>query len=213
MTDVVVCMPWRPQPDRMAAAARVTAFWEHHGFPVQTADATSEGWNLSEARNRAVTAAQVGIVIVADADTIPDIAAVHRAVKRVVSGERGVIWPFTMYRHIPGEWADRPDLLAAPIDQLYRRSVGGLFVTSTETYWELGGMDENFVGWGYEDSAFHVVALTLSKVRREEAVVFSFNHSVPCNRNLKTNPNSKLYDRYRAAMFNSAKMRKLIETR
>lgn len=210
MTNATVCMPWRPQPDRLAAHQRVRDFWDHHGFPVVEADATSVDWNLSQARNRAVTAAAAPICIVADADTIPDIAAVHRAVKRIKHGERGVIWPFTMYRHIPGEWAQRADLLAAPIDQLYRRSVGGLFVVSAHTYWELGGMDERFVGWGYEDNAFHIAALTLSKVRREEGVVFSFNHSVECNRNLRGNPNVVLYDKYRAAQFNSARMRVLI---
>lgn len=196
----------------MEAKHRVVDFWMHHGFRVTISDSRAGPFNLSQARNTAARVACMSkttdVLIMADADTIPDIAAVHRAVDKAHS-EGMVVWPFTEYRHIPGEWVSRADLMAAPITQRYTRSVGGLFVVRPDVFWELGGNDERFVGWGYEDSAFHVVVTTMAKVRRENGIVFSFDHQA--ERNLTpTNPNRDLYQQYRAAMFNRQKIGELI---
>ena len=118
---------------------------------------------MAEARNNAVHQIITPLVIVADADAIPDVGAVHAA----LANEDGVTWPFTQYRHIPNEYALKPDLMTAPIDRTYRNTVGGCFITHTDHYWELGGMDEQFDRrWGYEDNAFADVVNTLSTMHR-----------------------------------------------
>lgn len=209
--DATVCMPWRPAPDRMAAYARVTAFWKHHGLPIVEADSTPAlAFSLAEARNRAVRQAETEYVIVADADTIPDIGAVTRA----LTMPDGVTWPFTHYRHIPAEWVDHPDLMTAPVDQAYRNSVGGLLVCRRETYWRLGGMDDRFERcWGYEDNAFHAAAATLAKVNRLPGTVFSFNHTVAGTGRDMTprNPNRHRYELYKFANGKPHLMRELIK--
>lgn len=185
---------------------RVQAFWQHHGFPIITADSDpTQPFHICEARNNAARQANTAHLIIADADTIPDIGAVHQALTL-----DGITWPFTEYRHIPATYTDQADLMSAPADQTYRNSVGGLLVTPSETYWELGGMDERFHRrWGYEDNAFALAAKTLSKARRIDGIVFSFNHSA--DRDLSTdNPNRHRYELYKFAAGRPEIMRELI---
>jgi hypothetical protein len=208
MINATVCIPWRPAPDRMAAYARVTGFWKHHGLPIVEADSTpGVGFSLAEARNRAVRQANTDVIIVADADTIPDIGTVIAA----VSNPDGVIWPFKEYRHIAAELVDSADLMRAPAERTYGASVGGILVCQRDTYWRLGGMDERFERrWGYEDSAFHLVAQTMSTVKRLPGIVFSFNHDVagPGRDMSEDNPNRARYELYK---FASSKPRLMTE--
>jgi hypothetical protein len=206
-TDTTVAIPWRPQPDRLDAYRRVTAFWQHHGFPTVTADSNPTlPFSLAEARNNAVHKVKTSQVIVADADAIPDIAAIHTALDNT-----GVTWPFNEYRHIPGTYANNPDLMTAPIDRLYRNSVGGCIVTHTATYWTLGGMDERFDRrWGYEDNAFHAVVTTLSTAHRVPGILFSFNHTAE-REMTHDNPNRWRADLYKYAAGTPQLIRELIK--
>lgn len=201
-----VCIPYRATNDRKLAFARVHAFWTYHGFPVVTGDSDHEQFNLAAARNAAVRKAKTSHVIVADADTIPDIEQVYLAL-----GTPGITWPFAEYRHIPGECVSRNDLMTAPIDRTYRRSVGGLFVCSSDDYWDVGGQDERFSrGWGYEDNAFYLAAATLSSTHRPgHGIVFSFNHSQ--DRDMSAaNPHKVRYELYRMCQGQPDLMRELI---
>lgn len=187
-------MPWRPQPDRLKAHNRIRKFWQHFGFHVIEAD--SDPWqpfSIAVARNNAVRRATTDTVIVADADSLPDIASVLAAVE---DSRGGVTYPYETFKHIDGGWSDKADLLAAPVDQTYNRSVGGMFITRRETYWRVGGMDEMFHPvWGYEDNAFALAAQTLVGIHRQPGNLLSFNHSA--NRDLSQgNPNKARYALY-----------------
>lgn len=206
-----VCIPWRAQPDRIAAQERVVTFWEHHGFPVILDDSCpkQDAFNISQARNNAVEQAETDVVIVADADTIPDLGAVQRAVNRI--HDDLVIWPFDLYRHISAEAVQSPDLHTAPVEREYRSSVGGLFVINQRTYWGLGGQDERFESrWGYEDTCFRMAAITLANVDREVATIYSFNHAA--DRDLsENNPNYWRWQLYRNATHYPQMMRELLK--
>jgi glycosyltransferase involved in cell wall biosynthesis len=206
-TDATVCIPYRATPDRVAAYRRVRAFWKHHGFPVVTGDSGSETFNLAASRNAAVRKAKTRNVIVADADTIPDIEQVY-----VALDTSGITWPFAEYRHIPGECVKRSDLMLAPVDRYYSASVGGLFVCSVDDYWAAGGMDERFShrSWGYDDSAFYLAARTFGLANRtSHGIVFSFNHSA--DRDMTNdNPHKTRYQLYRMCDGHPDLMRELI---
>jgi hypothetical protein len=191
MPDVTVAIPWRQQLDRIKPYKRVTAFWTHHGFPIVTADSNPTlAFSLAEARNNAVAKVTTPLVIVADADTIPDIGAVHAA----LANENGVTWPFHQYRHIPNEYADKADLM-----------------TTFDEYWRLGGMDERFDRrWGYEDNAFHHVVTTLSTEHRIPGILFSFNHAAD-REMTHDNPNRHRADLYKYATQKPELMRELIK--
>lgn len=206
-TSATVCIPYRATPDRVAAYKRVRAFWKHHGFPVVTGDSGSDIFNLAASRNAAVRKAKTRNIIVADADTIPDIEQVY-----VALDTPGITWPFAEYRHIPGECVKRSDLMLAPVDRYYSASVGGLFVCSVDDYWAAGGMDERFShrSWGYDDSAFYLAARTFGLANRPaDGIVFSFNHSAERDMT-DDNPHKTRYQLYRMCDNRPDLMRELI---
>jgi hypothetical protein len=208
MPDVTVAIPWRPKPDRIHAHTRIREFWHHHRFHVIEADSHPDlPFSLAEARNNAVHKVTTPQVIVADADALPDIAAIYAALEI----KDGVIWPFTEYRHIPGHYADKADLMTAPVDRIYRNSVGGILTTHTDTYWSMGGMDERFDRrWGYEDNAFRDVVTTLSVMHRTPGILFSFNHAAD-REMTHDNPNRWRADLYKYAAGTPGLMRELIK--
>lgn len=169
---MTVCIPWRPTADRTPAFTRVRAWWQEHGFRIVTADSNHEMFNVSASRNAAVAVSRTSTIIVADADTIPDLHALHTA----LDDPNGVVYPFDAYRYLLPEALTAPDLNVAPFEREYRASVGGLLVTTQETFWHIGGFDEGFLNWGYEDNAFQLTAQTLSQVRRVPGIVYAYAH-------------------------------------
>lgn len=120
------------------------------------------------------------IVIIADADTIPDnISQIHMAVSLVVNNFADVVWPFTEYYHIDKDWATKDDFKSAPVQQFYSDSPGGIFVTCKESLRCLGGFDERFTpgAMGYDDTSFKMAADTLAATARVPGKVYSFNHA------------------------------------
>jgi hypothetical protein len=159
----------------MAPYRKVRKFWRQTGWPVVTADSDTEIFNLSKARNNAVRKAKTEVVIVADADTIPPLDSVITAVNTPI----GVIWPHERWVLIPAEYAKRPfeDFPQAPTIIEYEKGLGGVMVTTAEEYWRVGGMPEEFEGWGFEDCAFHLIASTLSYFQRIGGTAYSINHN------------------------------------
>ena len=111
LNDVAVCIPWRAQPSRIPAYQLVRQFWERMGWPVYEADSGDGPFNRSRARNLAVRRVDSDIVILADADTLPEIAPVRKAVNTI--GEEAV-WPFTSFRLIDHAYVMRADFREAP---------------------------------------------------------------------------------------------------
>lgn len=210
MPTADVCIPWRAQPDRIAAHDRVIDFWNYHGFtPIEGNSHARKPFSICEARNKAVAESKADVIVLSDADTIPDIAKVLTAIESVGSDE--VIYPFTWYRHIAADAVTSRDLHAAHVDKEYRNSVGGTMVIRRDTYLKWGGMDERFEPrWGYEDSAFALAARTLGKVTRTDGYVYSFNHSA--DRDLSdSNPNKARYELYKHVANRPHLMRELVK--
>jgi hypothetical protein len=177
--QATVCIPWRPSPSRIAPFHRVTQFWNQFGWPIITADSDSEIFSLSQARNNAVQQATTNTIIIADADTLIDPANILHA----AANPTGICWPFDTYHILSTKY------LNTPFDQLPHTphintwdgdgsaGVGGIIVTTTTEYWRLGGQPPEFYGWGYEDTAFTMIARTLSTVRRLPGNVYAFEHN------------------------------------
>ncbi|QAX93509.1 glycosyltransferase [Mycobacterium phage Stubby] len=225
-----VAIPYRPQPGREQAFELVQRWWKAWGFDVFVADSDPAlPFSLSEARNNAVRLMDQselgpGVVIVCDADTIPQRMVIQKAIQ--IASEPGhVVYPFTDYRYINNQWAAQAEhvnndtlcetdfSVATPI-WTKEHSVGGILVTHSKTYWELGGMDEKFERcWGFEDNAFVAVADTLAKVIRLDGQVYSFSHDVEgAGRDWsKLNPNYWRNELYRMCWGNTKLMRELIK--
>ena len=199
MSDATVCMPWRAQPDRIAAYERVTKYWEDHGFTVVTADSNPVlPFVCNEARNNAAMEADTPIIIMADADTLPDhIDQITAGIKAITADEplADIVYPFTMYRYIDGSWASRPDEdFRSPdniIGETYN-SPGGILIARAADFWDIGGFDERFIpgASGFDDTAFYYAAQTLKTVLRIYGTVWSFDHPMSVERKYDdTNPN------------------------
>lgn len=178
-----VCIPWRPSPSRIKPYEAVRRYWAENfpDWPVVTADAGGEIFNLGASRNRAVEKAETDVVMLCDADTI---VLPAENVQIAVDDPVGICWPAKIWKLIPAEYADRPfeQFPGAPALIEYPEGLGGCAVATREEYWRLGGQPEEFCdGWGSEDKAFHAVATTLSTYRRIGGTAYSIEH----NQNLR----------------------------
>jgi hypothetical protein len=185
--DATVCIPWRPSPARLAAFDRVQRFWEMFGWPVIAADSDTEIFSLAQARNNAVRMARTPVVVIADADTLVDPLNIMRAVADPV----GIWWPFTKYRVLSPDYLNTPpdQLASCPYENTWdgagELGVGGCMVCTRKEYWRLGGQPPEFIGWGWEDTAFTLIVRTLSRARRLRGSVYAFEHNKPVDESEK----------------------------
>jgi len=176
--DATVAIPWRPTPERIPTHDRVVKFWHDHGFDVIEADSDpAKPWLAGQARNNAVRAATTDIVIVMDADMIVhDIRQIDAAVIKAAQGF--VVWPYTVYRAIPAACVDEDDLYGCEVlvESANEHPCG--IVARRDVYWDLGGYDEGFTPgvWGWEDTAFAMVARTLAPHGRIHGLLYAFDH-------------------------------------
>lgn len=130
-------------------------------------------FNRSEARNNAFRASDADILLVADADTVVQPDAIRGAVRLIGNGAPWVIpyreqaGYYSLSRNAttrildldpgsdipepsdPDDWEHKH---ASPADPL--PSWAGLLVLPRKAWEAVGGYDEAFLGWGYEDVAF-----------------------------------------------------------
>lgn len=81
-------------------------------------------------------------------------------------------------------------------------SNGGVLFINAKVYWDLGGYDPRFIGWGGEDDAFHEKVKHFYKIVRPNSRMLHLNHSKATHSSV-TNPfynnNYKMYVEYRKA--------------
>lgn len=143
-------------------------------FLVRCVQVPGEPMPLAAARNRAAEVAESDVLAFLDVDCIPDPEFVRRAVEAHVHDREGVFLPEV--RYLPGSdagWlasngAPDYDLLAStgarhpskrPLDDTSFDSIadfgelwGLAFIMSSETWAAAGGMDEDYIGYGAEET-------------------------------------------------------------
>lgn len=212
MPELAVVIPWRPTPDRLRARDCVDAWWrQEFGIePIYVDGPAERSFNLAAARNEGFRQADADVVVACDADTVPEVGPILQATTFARSG--AVVFPYARYHYL-GD-ADPVmamyDLPACPVERTYRNSWGGIFVATPETYWAVGGQDERFRQWGYEDDGFRLAAQVLAKVVRTEGSVYSFGHSGDHRVMGPENPGAHRAALYRFARTDARVMRELI---
>lgn len=165
-TDLVVVVPWRPTPDRLPAFRLATEQWEAQGFIVEPVDSGHARFNLAASRNagmRLTEALEQDVAIISDADTFCDVDAVYAAIDAARSSG-SVHLPYTEYRSLGMEGMGQMDYGLAPEKCIYFPidiACSGVYVSTPETWWSIGGMDERFTVWAPEDWAFRLAHETL----------------------------------------------------
>lgn len=214
---VTIVIPWRPQPSRLAAFDAVVAWYRDAlgDVPVLIVDSDDEVFNLARCRNLGVgrLADPREVVVIGDADTIPERAALLEAIDAARTSGR-VHLPYTEYRWLGASGTAEFGAGAALEDcshEVVRGACSGVYVTTPETWASHGGQDERFRGWGFEDAAWHVAHETLlgEPPRRHVGRVYALHHVAEVREGPHYEANAALMARYRAAATPDA-MRQLL---
>ncbi len=173
MTEVSVLIPWRSD-----GAHRERSFdwarrrWETllPGAELVVCDDPNEPFSRGHARNLAFEQSSGEVVVVADADTtVGSAATLAKAIEMAAAGEW--VLPYETYFNATEEHTQEL-LRLAPGDELHEPvtwefrltdSISGALVMPREAFRTVGGYDERFIGWGYEDRAFAIALDTLWK--------------------------------------------------
>jgi hypothetical protein len=175
-----VMVPWRSTPSRVPLKQAVDKWWQDNfGITTIACDSNLQPFNLSAARNECVKQSPTEVMVVTDADCLVDVPALLSALKQ--ANETGLAQlPYVGTRLVDEKGTQeyikgRPIELCDAIEM--SGSVGGIMVT-TKTTWALhGGQDERFIGWGYEDEAWHLCHQTLlGQVQRHEGSLYFLRH-------------------------------------
>lgn len=177
-------------------------------------DSGHEPFNRAASRNRAFAGPGVASVWIAcDADVLVQPEPLRAAVAAATDGKMHL--PYTSCRML-SRAGSRSVLGGGPPSVAHTwyvspNSVGGCVVVTYDTWRDVGGWDERFVGWGFEDTAFWAAVDTLYGTVRHEGVLYDLWH--PDGREIgspRYMEGKALCDRYTAAQGDSTAMRALI---
>ena len=147
MTNLVV-IPWRPAPSRIAAFERLVDWYERElpEFRIETIDSDDDVFVLARTRNLAIAglADHDDVVVVNDADTLPEPGALREAVA-AAPGSGRVHLPYTSYHWLGPEGSAELAEGAAPAEcsfVLVHGACSGVYVTTRRTWEAHGGQDE-----------------------------------------------------------------------
>jgi hypothetical protein len=161
---VVTLIPWRGGDRyREKVWEFVQPKLEDLGFPVYTGDSEGEWARAAAVNNAAKAAGEWDVALVGDADTILERGPVERALT-LVNRTRGAARPHDR-RWMLSSIATR-FVMHNGLERLGERHLsdsapgGGALVIHRRAYEGVGGYDESYVGWGYEDTAMDIRLLT-----------------------------------------------------
>lgn len=221
MIAPALCIPYRGTTvDRRVAfkyVAETLQAW-FPDSPLIVGDVAGDKFSRAGSRNAAVTeavgVAGASVVIVCDADTLPERSALYEAVEAATDGRMHL--PYTKFMSLSREatldmvYLDGDPLSYTP-EFTSDTSVGGCFVMLADSYYEVGCQDTGFVGWGGEDVAFAFACETfLGENIRHTGNAVGLYHPTDMRRGtVEYNRMIQRQDKYRRARGNPIAMRSL----
>jgi len=210
-----VIIPYRRAPGRSRLYFWVLAWWEAN-FPdaqICVADTADIAFNRGGARNHGVEMSAWDLLCLADADTVPQVAAVSESLEAVAEREAPWALPYRTYYNLGEEATDRvlrypvgssvPEPGTEDVEHTLTDSVAGCVILRRDLFDEVGGYDPRFMGWGGEDVAFaRTLDLVAGARRRSDSHLCHLWHPIP-ERSTFDGPqwpaNGSLQRRYQAA--------------
>lgn len=140
---------------------------QHIHLPHPT-DAT--GWHKSWAYNVGVAQAKANIVVCHDGDILVPSRYAQEIIKHLRNGENDVVhlqrFLFCLNQGDTEGIFVTPDFLVRCVPERVRQNwQGGTLAISKEAFYQIGGYDQRFVGWGGEDNEFFDRCRTLRAFR------------------------------------------------
>ena len=197
-------MIWRPTPDRTGPFNLAREFWANYG-PVRFFDSGHPAFNRAASRNLAVRQGERSgsyKMVIADADCIPDPDGFAEACEQ--ADDTAI--------HLPYTTCVVHDRHGKELGE-FGFTCGGIYITTSNAWWGLGGQDERFTKWAPEDMAFSLAHETIygKPLQRHPGKLISLGHEADPDRHEDTDddPLVQLYRRYEAANGDRAKMEAL----
>ncbi len=164
--EIVIVPCYGRDPVRAANADRVLEHLRLAGFRTLIAS-PSLGQSMSHARNLGAEISghepsPARILVFNDADSIVPPRQILEAVHQADTAP-GLVYAYDLYYRL-----DRDGRIA---DELFSPPSAGCVAISRDCFWEAGGFDQRFVGWGYEDVEFAQRCQRLWPVRRVGGVL------------------------------------------
>lgn len=228
---ISVLIPWRTddgQRDRVLdwILRRYALMWPEVQVVLGTND--DEPFNRSSARNNAAEQADGDVFVIADADTIvPDFGRLTWAAHAVDSGLAPWIVPYAENQYFNLSMGATESLLGmepdVPLAMNPRFAIAwehkitswaGALVLTRSAFEAVGGYDERFNGWGYEDNSFRYAMDTLvGPHERLDGAAWHLWHPIAEGTNFDQPHikfNRELYERYTSAQGKPAYMRQVV---
>lgn len=181
---VCVLVPYRPDGGRRDILWRfVRARWEreHPDWPIHVGEHLDGPFNRSAALNAAARdAGDWDAAVILDADAIIDAEQVAGAVRKAHALDVFVI-AYTRYCYVNRKMSDA--IMGGyggdwwPGVEWSMTNTCSTVVTVSRRLWDrVGGFDEGFIGWGFEDCAFSVACAALGGRYRVAGEVWHLWH-------------------------------------
>lgn len=178
-------IPWRETPSRIKPLEMVLDWYKTNlpDIEIIYADKPGEFWCASGSRNLGVRKAQEAhcdVVILNDADTLPELAPLLEAIEQCQTD--GMVHnPYRLCKYFDMRMSE---LIYSGMDMrvlkhtLYTEANGGIWVCTPETWWSVGGMDEKFLQWGGEDNVFELAHTVIkgSKLVKHDGTIHCLGH-------------------------------------
>ncbi|MEE2815281.1 hypothetical protein [Microbacterium sp. nov. GSS16] len=213
-----IVIPWRPAPSRIDAFERVVAWYRETlpQIPLQTVDTGDTPFVLAACRNAAMrNAAADEVVVVGDADTIPEREPLIAAI-RAAADSPFVHLPYDEYRWLgrtgSADHAAGVPLADCTVEQHVEGACSGVYVATPRAWDSHGGQDEGFRGWGFEDAAWFLAHSTIlgAPPVRHPGRVYALHHVGEVRAGAAYDANAARMESYRAAAGDPAAMAALV---
>jgi hypothetical protein len=202
-----VVIPWREQPSRVEPFKKVVS-WYQNNLPeaqIYFPNHPGEVYMPSHTRNDGVRQAQadgVDVIVMNDADTIPQIGPLIEAIGAAYLD--GLIHnPYTRYKMLKTEGTKQHLEIGIPLvscsSTTFRDACSGTNVFTPDAWWKLGGMDEKFLQWGYEDTAMYIAHKVINGVPfvKHKGTVFALGHDAQEKTGTHYANNELVFNNYR----------------
>ena len=204
-TKIGIVIPWREQPSRLPAFEALTK-WYTENLPdaqIFLADRPGPVWSMSGSRNDGIAAAEAAgceVIVLSDADTFPQLGPLVETIEAAKLDNK-IHLPYTEYRMLKDKGTE--DFFnGVPLTDCYAKTYStacsGINVFTPQGWKSIGGGDEKFKGWGYEDTAMQYVHKLVhgTPYVSHRGIAFSLSHKIQSREDENYHNNKALYEIY-----------------